>query len=111
MERIGEMKQKELTKQFNFYQCERVIDVAELLNIVGEELFIEALNTGLESIARKRARSNSDPKLSAGQLVNVRRMRDLIATGALTHEEAINILVERNGLDPELVITNLKEGD
>jgi hypothetical protein len=110
VERIGEMNQKDQVKQFNFYQCEGCQDVEKLMKLLGDELFIEALNTGLEAVARKRARSNSSPKLSAAQLINVRRMKDLLAMEALTFEEASNLLVE-SGLDPELVVASLREGD
>lgn len=110
VERIGEMKQKDLTKQFNFYQVERVEDVAGLLSIIKDDLFMEALNTGLEAVARKRIRSDSNPKLSAAQLIQVRRIKDLVEMGALTFEKGMNILTG-NGIDPALAEAGLRRDE
>lgn len=110
VERIGEMKQKDLTKQFNFYVCEHWLDITELRKLLGDELFIEALNTGLEAVARKRIRSDSNPKLSAAQLIQVRRIKDLVDMEALTFEKGMNILTG-NGIDPALAEAGLRRED
>lgn len=110
VERIGEMKQKDLTKQFNYYQVERFIDIDELMLKMGPDLFMEALNTGLEAVARKRIRSDSNPKLSAAQLIQVRRIKDLVEMGALTFEKGMNILTG-NGIDPALAEAGLRRED
>lgn len=110
VERIGEMKQKDLTKQFNFYQVEHWEDIVDLTVIIGRELLAEALNTGLEAVARKRIRSDSNPKLSAAQLINLRRMKDLVALGAMPFELALAKLVEF-GMDPALAEAGLRRED
>ena len=107
IEQIGEMTQKGNTKQFNYYQVEHFEDVEALIETIGPELFVEALNTGLETIGRKRVRSNSDPKLTNPQLIQIRRMRDLVAMQAFTMEQALDILVNQNGFDEELARKNL----
>lgn len=110
VERIGEMKQKDLVKQFNFYQCERLLDILELQKIIGDELFIEALNTGLESVARKRIRSDSNPKLSSAQLVQVRRIKELVELEAMEFAQGLKLLID-NGIDPALAEAGLRRGE
>jgi hypothetical protein len=80
-----------------------------LVKQIGEELFVEALNTGLATVGRKKQRSNSDPRLTADQMLIIRHMNHLIALGVYTKEAALQLLVDEKGFDPELASKNLGE--
>lgn len=107
---IGEMKQKDVIKQYTYWQIEQLTDTEELIKEIGGDLFAEALNTGLETIARKRMRSNSDGRLTAAQVTNMRRVKDLVIMEAITREQGIALLVEK-GIALEIVEKHLDGED
>lgn len=110
IEQLGEMKQKENLKQFKFLQIEHFEDWEDLMKEIGQEYFVEAVNVGLEAIARKRIRFDKDTRLTNPQVVVIQRMKDLVAGGVFTQEQALTILIDQNGFDPELARKNLIEG-
>lgn len=104
---VGEMNQKGSNKQFTYWQIEHFEDFTALVDKIGQERFVEALNTGLEAIARKRQRTSKDGRLTGAQLTNIKRMNDLIALDVMTFEHGFELLVNQ-GIDPEVLRENLK---
>lgn len=105
---LGEIKQKDGVKEFEFFQIETFDDIEEIASQMGKDAIVECLNIGLQQIARKGKKANRDPKLTPSQAVQIQRMNDLIALGALTRMQALTILVEANGYPIDLVEANLE---